>query len=230
MIKLVICYNDGADAVLPEFPFLTELLANTKAESLQRERAHAYLTLKLSYELLFGASMPTLRKNELGRPEFVGNTVPRDFSVSHTAGLSVIAYLIGEGKVGVDAEGEREVCKNDKIRERFLKNVNINLPNNLKNVEIYFFELSNCALKKIDTPKDFSNILEDAQSDNLPSDFFSLWCTAEATVKADGGGFSSISKTEELLKHASLALFTFSEKKKKYRIALSNIPLSCGEI
>ncbi len=224
MIKLVICHNGGGAVAPLDFPYLEKLISETKSDKLKEERTHAYLTLKLSYEQLFGAPVPNIVKSELGRPSFEGASPDFDFSVSHTDGFSVIAFICGTGRVGVDIEEEREREKSTEIRRRFLNNVNISLPKTLEDTEIYFFRLSSGALEKLDTPRDFLLCDRNERGEDTVSEFFSLWCSAEAVMKADGRGFSSLSDMKKILPYSHLSLYSFKDDKKKYRIALSYIP------
>ena len=137
-----------------------------------------------------------------------------DFNITHTDGLCAVAFLSGNGRIGVDVECEKEVKNADKIYERHLKNINKTLHNTLKDVEIFVTELRNNSLEILNTVPvselDFEKgvTLADGGSLSLSSDgFFTLWTLAEATVKAEGGGFESLREVPKLLERShSLSL------------------------
>jgi phosphopantetheinyl transferase len=137
-----------------------------------------------------------------------------DFNITHTDGLCAVAFLSGEGRIGVDAEYEKKVKNADKIYKRHLKNINKTLHNSLRDVEIFVTELRNNSLEILNTVPvselDFEKgiVLADGGSLSLSSDgFFTLWTLAEAAVKAEGGGFESLGEVPKILERShSLSL------------------------
>ncbi|MBQ7363117.1 MAG: hypothetical protein IJW48_01560 [Clostridia bacterium] len=236
MIRLVICKNgDGGAAVPPDFPFLRELVSKTGSNRLKSERISAYLALKYSYEKLFLHTFPTITKDEKERPCFTRpNEFVSDFSISHTSGISVIAFLSGEGRVGVDAELEYSSEKLDGISNKFFKKANFDLQRRELCVEIMIAELYNDSVKFIDTLPIVTNKIDStilfSSSDTELSyvrlgdfDFFDRWTSLEALLKADGGGFSSLSLINELLPESLSLGLRMSVGNDVYRISLCHL-------
>ncbi len=236
MIRLVICKTArGGTDVPPDFPFLTELISKTGSEKLKRERIAAYLTLKCSYERFFGTPLPALRKSEMGRTELderCGHVC--DFNISHTDGLCAVAYLDEDGRIGVDAEEEREADSHSKIADRFLKNVNISSQKHVDRIEIVLAEAVASEIRFLDTAtvltgKECGTVSSDPCDSKASlslvtsDDFFSRWGTLEAVLKADGGGFSSFSSFDELIKRAEVIHFRLVTCAQVYRISLARL-------
>ena len=234
MIRLVIIKNKcGGEPSLPAYENL--FIDPVSNEKMNRESICAYLALNCFYEKSFGCKLPKIRKNANGRPEFSQKSrYVSDFNLSHTENLCVLAILTDEGKIGVDAECEREIKSAERISERYLNNIsctNNSLHNQLVDFKILFAEFDGISVKFSDTVELEELVLKkeiilssgEALTLSDGEDFFSRWTLLEALVKADGLGFAAASAASDIERRARSLTLSLKTDEGCYKISLSHL-------
>ena len=219
-------------------PFMSKLIGDGKSDLVRRERIGSYLALKLTYEKLYGTSMPSLYKDSFGKVHFKENdecnTAP-SFNISHSCGVCAIFFSDPDALAGVDIEKCDSSRACEKIEKRFLNNVNnyLQIPR-LDDQIIYYAELSDDGERldvfmpvlsdhknRLDGASDcFTDTSTDVRGHiALPCSltmtvakeysFFKKWTATEALLKADGRGFSALSSLDEIARHSRLTSYQF---------------------
>jgi phosphopantetheinyl transferase len=192
MIKIYLLDFNGAEADINYLSALPPYIENTKNEKLRRERIFSYSLLKYAYAHSFSSQMPTLLRDENGRPYFASGTV--DFNLSHDAEMAALVISDDE-RCGVDVQLVTNSVSEDlrsKTKKRYEKN-----------------RVSEAieALEKTDgdiiilTVSDNGKIISASDKDYVVTyesepDFFSHWTALEAIAKADGRGLSDFEKID----------------------------------
>ncbi len=137
-------------------------------------------------------------KDEFGKPYFDDTSL--GFSISHNEDMVLVAYE-KEGAVGADVESEIPCVKTEKISARFPAIAS--LKTEISNEEIEAFLM--------DENGNFKPITLSSADD----DFTAKWTAAEAIMKCDGRGFSTISDLDRLQKEMMILTKTvhFGDKK-----------------
>lgn len=173
----------------------------------------ASLILDSVFDLVGFASFPvpgSMKKDGFGKPSFGKSEIK--ISVAHEENYAVAAYSIGR-EIGVDIEGEIDEKKAEKLALRFPKIASLNIENkgDKKAVgeKIIFLEM------KEDGSAEPLNL--------LPADgsFSAKWTAAEALMKCDGRGFSSLSELDILAEKMAFSSFSFPWEKEKIYVSIA---------
>lgn len=230
MIKLFISDISALDMSLTadkveKFKFLSELVINTKNEKHRRERIGAYITLFECYFKLTGKALPDLFRDEKGKVQFVSDEKKHStnclFNISHTDNVVVIAFCTSPPykSVGVDIEQKRDVTNADRLNERYLKNAN----NGLQNIKHSDVQIEMIKMSSQGCITFMSSFSGEVVANRDTCSFIDNWTGLEAVLKADGGGFSSLSKISELSSNANILNFSICLQNKEYSLALALI-------
>ncbi len=175
---------------------------DTVKARIRSESALAYALLNALYLKIYGSPSPKIKRLDGGKPCFVGAGAP-SFNISHTEG-AVLAVIDTDGAdIGADIQSAIKPDMASRLLERydFLSSVKAGAAiDNLvflvaergENGELSFSELS--------TP-----LCEKASS------FEARWTLCEALLKADGGGFRSVSKIGSFSEYKSLTFTPFAD-------------------
>ncbi len=178
------CFKGGKifkNLLFPDGEKVKQKILDTKNPELKMERISAY---SLLYKALsdFALTEKEIDFDEKGRP-FIENTCV-DISISHTKNAVVVALTDTPSlRIGADIEF---VCKKSQdVAEKFISRYVANFPLTEKSNEsqIFFFELTNEGFKQIDNQLPYD---EEAANGLIK------WCTLEAALKCEGGGFSDL--------------------------------------
>lgn len=171
------------------------LFFTTEKASREKESLTARALLSDFYKKIFGCTHPEIKKSELGKPYFDFPS-PRSISISHSDGAIAIALSDEKAEVGIDIQSEIEAEKAYRISHRFpfVK-------------ERFFKEITDVCVFKATLNRDSFSFEKISPSPCQNGDFTLLWTITEAVLKADGGGFSSAKKLEELEKICNIFNF-----------------------
>ncbi len=173
----------------------------------------ASLTLESVFNLVFFASYPipgALVKDSFGKPKFEGCDVK--FSIAHSEKFVVVAYTRGQD-IGVDVEEEIPLEKAEKVAKKFpaIASLDSEKGSGKKNddTKICLFEMLECGKFEPLSP--------------IPADdcFTAKWTAAEAIMKCDGRGFSTLGELESLNKNMNVFCFSLPFENKKTYISLA---------
>jgi len=183
------------------------LFFTTEKASREKESLTARALLSDFYKKIFGCTHPEIKKSELGKPYFDFPS-PRSISISHSDGAIAIALSDEKAEVGIDIQSEIEKEKEARISKRF-PFIKERCFKNISNVCVFKATLNGAgfSFEKI-SPSPCQN-----------GDFTLLWTITEAVLKADGGGFTSAKKLDDIEKHCSL----FSFKERGYYISIAKV-------
>lgn len=150
----------------------------------------------------------TFEKDDIGKPYFTGTNLR--VSIAHNEDFVVIAYAKWGG-IGVDIESEIDEEKAEKLSKRF---PNIGLLKAEQNGDgsigkILAFEMS---VEDVFTPISLAS---------ADCSFTAKWTAAEAIMKCDGGGFSSLPELQKLGADMNTFSFTFDAEEKKQYVSIS---------
>lgn len=192
MIKIYLLDFSGADAdgvyrtALPSY--IESYIDKTGNEALKRERIFSYFLLSYAYEKEFSCVLPSIERDENGRPYIPD--LPVDFNISHDGEISAVV-LSDDGRVGIDIQlckadvSERLIRKTEKIYEE--KVAAIKEKSEAINTRPKMLTYSNGALTYCDI---------DIFSQSAETEFFAKWSQLEAISKADGRGLALFSEID----------------------------------
>ena len=166
-----------------------------KDRQVQHERCGAYLILSAIMTEMFGG-MLYINREKNGKPYFDRSSGVK-FSISHSSNAVAVA-ISTDDCVGVDIQGEIDQNRAERLERRFFSELAISdryadviymfcvLE---KNGDIEFYPLS--AENKCSALKNKAEnfVLQNAK---LTDSFSAKWTLYEATMKCDGGGFTSL--------------------------------------
>lgn len=161
-------------------------------DELRKERCGAYLLLSVIVREIFGA-MPAVLFSQNGKPYFEKG-VGIYFNLSHAADLIAVS-ISDEGAVGVDAEAEISPEKAARLEARFFSELSIS--ERPLNVEYAFCEISEDGIVKLqqimseELPFGLSEKTKISRV-NQSYSFGARWTIYEASLKCNGGGFTSL--------------------------------------
>lgn len=183
------------------------LFFTTEKASREKESLTARALLSDFYKKIFGCTHPEIKKSELGKPYFDFPS-PRSISISHSDGAVAVAISDEKVDIGIDVQSEIEAEKAYRISRRFpfVK-------------ERFFKEITDVCVFKATLIRDSFSFEELSASPYQKSNFTLWWTNTEAALKADGGGFTSAKKLDDIEKHCSL----FSFKENKFYISVAKI-------
>ena len=230
--------------LVSSFPFLENLSKATKNKQTRLQRMGAYLTLKGAYEKIFEREMPDIIRDENGKPRFVpysfrDNSPLIPFSISHTDTLAAVAFADCETtSIGVDIERKSCIKKIRKISDRFLKNVNYDLLNQINEpVMIAFITLLDNGnigelnavpmLLSIDDNGDKSpgrvefSLTELDISQTKELNYYTRWTLTESALKADGRGFGAISEINTAFSHSRSVSYWIHSPRDEFSLSLT---------
>lgn len=173
------------------------LFLPSEGMSREKESLTARALLSDFYINIFGSEPPKIKKSELGKPYFDFPSSP-PFSISHSDGAVAVAISDENADVGIDVQSEIEAEKACRISHRFpfVK-------------ERFFEKIANVCVFKAALNRDGFSFEELSVSPCQKNEFTLWWTSTEAVLKADGGGFTSSKKLDELEKICSV--FSFEE-------------------
>ena len=192
MIKIYLLDFSGAAAdgvcrtALPSS--IQNYIEKTGNASLRRARLFSYLLLSYAYEKEFSRALPSIERDENGRPYFKCDSI--DFNLSHDGEFAAV-ILSDEGRAGIDIQlckagaSERLVKKTEKIYGEKLEA--IKEKSEAINAQPIMLAYSNGALTYCDI---------DIISQSSEAEFFAKWSQLEAIAKADGRGLSLFSEID----------------------------------
>lgn len=188
---------------------LKERASRPIGAKISTERVCAYALLnKLLSDMKISSENIAVSVDEGGKPYV--SALSGGFSLSHTDGLVMLAYN-EDGGIGCDAEKKQNLLSEriKRIEERFLKK--------------YGGEYSHLDERfKIFTCKHSNGGISITEADVTQNSFeVSKWVLAEAVLKLDGGGFSSLCGIEEIEKNSLVFASSISLSGEKYDIAVA---------
>lgn len=183
------------------------LFFTTEKASREKESLTARALLSDFYKKFFGCTHPEIKKSELGKPYFDFPS-PRSISISHSDGAVAVAISDEKIDIGIDVQSEIEAEKAYRISRRFpfVK-------------ERFFEKIANACVFKATLNRDGFSFEELSVSPCQKNEFTLWWTSTEAVLKADGGGFTSVKKLDDIEKHCSL----FSFKERGYYISIAKV-------
>ena len=234
MLKIYLIATNGIspnakNALLSSLPpSLYDRASRQIGGEINEERVCAYaLVERLISDVGAFASAVTVCEGERGKPYI--KALPGGFSISHTSGLAMLAYN-SSGEIGCDAEDACALsCERiKKIEDRFLKKYVGEYEVLDDRIEIRVFTatdegcLEEVLSKDINDPEAFTKAGEGYISRDLSR--VGKWTLAEALLKLDGGGFSSLCSIEKIEKssHVFASRINFAEGNYDIAIAINN--------
>ena len=171
---------------------LFEHINSVSNQRLKKERCGAYLLLSLVVKNMLGF-MPRVEFSQSGKPYF-DREYGIYFNLSHTSDLVALS-LSDEGCVGVDAEAEISPERAARLERRFFSELSIN--SKPVNVRYSFCKMKESGDAELFTVEDekFSEVTALASTltrVNYTCDFGARWTLYEASLKCNGGGFTSL--------------------------------------
>lgn len=194
-------YKDMCQAL---FESLDAYIADSgKKNRGERELVSSLLIKSVFHLRSFGeiSKIPkAFKKDDQGKPYFEDFDI--SFNIAHSDGLVVIAYGKNE-KIGVDTECEIEEKRAANLSLRFPMIASLKTEKCPEKIEAYVMG-HNGEFTAVDL--DFSG-----------EDFTEKWTVAEALMKCDGRGFSTLSSLERLAEKMKSCTFIYEcEKGKNY--------------
>ena len=190
----------GAVAPLPssDYPaprFRKEILEHINSvsnERLKKERCSAYLLLSLVVREFLGF-MPQVKFTQSGKP-YIDSGSGLYFNLSHTTDLVALS-ISDEGSVGVDAEGEIAPERASRLEARFFSELSIS--SRPLDVKYAFCKISEDGhLVLWSETEEGAAVFElgcaTISRVNQRASFAARWTLYEASLKCNGGGFTSL--------------------------------------
>lgn len=231
MLKIYLIATNGIspnakNALLSSLPpALYDRASRLIGGEINEERVCAYaLVERLISDVGAFTSAVTVCEGERGKPYI--KALPGGFSISHTRGLAMLAYN-SNGEIGCDAEAVHTLScdRVKKIEDRFLKKYSGECEVLDEQVEICVFTVTDeGGLKEvfsdsINDPESLTKAKEGCISRDLSR--VGKWTLAEALLKLDGGGFSSLCSIEKLEKSSRVFASRIDLAEGKYDIAIA---------
>jgi phosphopantetheinyl transferase len=191
---------------------------------LRKERCAAYYLLSALCQKIIGF-VPKIEWNNIGKPCFVNTCL--HFNLSHTNNM-VAVTLSDQGSVGVDVEGEIEEERAARLERRFFSELSIS-DRPLK-VQYFYCQFGPIGGKFIPLDECFSDcdsILKDSTPIKSFEKIFSSesfaakWTLFEASLKCDGGGFTSLPCLNMLLLETKADIRLIVTEGEKYYLSTS---------
>ena len=181
------------------FMIYVALFIQNDSVSHSEESIIARALLSDLYKKVFGEKIPEIKKCKLGKPYFDFQDAP-PFSISHSDGAVAVALSNEKGEVGIDIQSKIDEEKRARISRRFpfVK-------------ERVFKELSDVCFFKATLNSGNFSFEEFSESPCQKSDFTLYWTSTEAILKAEGGGFTSAKKLDELEKTHEVSSFLIGD-------------------
>ena len=179
-----------------------------KNENQVREKSYTYaLLLKALFHSGYKGEV-MLGSGKFGKPTLCDEDYL--ISLSHTDGLCAVA-ISDENEVGIDVEKLRENERMKLLAQRFLKGFSYKAKEPFGVAELYLYDYKEDSLLEI---------LKDVKECGESFDLTHSWTAAEALLKCDGGGFSSLASLSLIEKECELYSFVFGETE-KYSVTLA---------
>ena len=171
---------------------LLDHIRSVSNERLRKERCGAYLLLSAVVKNMLGF-VPEVKFSQNGKP-FFEREWGIYFNLSHTNDLVAVS-LSDEGSVGVDAEAEISPERAARLEARFFSELSINSrPLDVRYAFCKIDESGEIDLAAVEA--DFSSEICIHKSTvarvNYTCDFGARWTLYEASLKCNGGGFTSL--------------------------------------
>ena len=170
--------------------------------------------------------IPSLIFTKNGKPYLSGTAY--GISISHTDGLSLVAISDKENdEIGVDIEkiNERTVSVAQRFLSRYTEKFHI-LPYDLfaeyeylDREDIFLYTLDENGLSRLDN---YDILFTDIVTGNEGSVLD--WCTTEALLKADGGGFASLPQIKQISDKGAPRTGKIIYKNIPYAVSLCKLP------
>ena len=190
----------GAVAPLPSSNYsapklrkeIFEHINSVSNERLKKERCSAYLLLSLVVREFLGF-MPQVKFTQSGKP-YIDSGSGLYFNLSHTTDLVALS-ISDEGSVGVDAEGEIAPERASRLEARFFSELSIS--SRPLDVKYAFCKISEDGRFSLFTEKEESPTVSKLGGATLSrvnqgASFAARWTLYEASLKCNGGGFTSL--------------------------------------
>lgn len=194
----------------------------------QAERVLAYSLLSYGLEKIFcELEMPALEISKNGKPGF-SNTNELCFSVSHSHGVIAVALSRGENiSLGVDVQKVETVEpeKFSRICDRFTKGIDSDTcrtflgVDDLKNGKAGIVLHTLCLRENNNSYELYPSEKGFVQTNEpYPAE---LWTSAEAVLKMEGGGFSSLERLKSISSRASIYSLSLKINEESYSLSLA---------
>ena len=171
---------------------ILEHIKSVSNDKFRKERCGAYLLLSAAVKKMLGF-MPPVHFSQSGKPYF-DEEIKIYFNISHTTDLVAVS-ISDESAVGVDAEAEISLERAARLEARFFSELSIS--ERPLDVIYAFCEISedgNILIREIEN-KNISEIQSGKtkiSSVNQSYSFGARWTIYEASLKCNGGGFTSL--------------------------------------
>lgn len=173
---------------------LSHILSASNAE-VRHERLGAYLLLSSVVKIMFG-KMPEVLRTDNGKPYF-SREHKIFFGMSHSGDVAAISISV-EKAVGVDVEGEIDADRAARLEKRFFSELSFSeLPADVKYTFVKMEKTGECSFYPLCCPagqKKYINkeCITSLYPTGYHESFSAKWTLYEATLKCDGGGFTSL--------------------------------------
>jgi len=193
---------------------------------LKSERCAAYYLLSALCKKIIGFT-PKIVWNNIGKPSFVNNCF--HFNLSHTKNMVAVS-VSDQGAVGVDVECEISEERAARLERRFFSELSIS--DRPLDVQYFYCRINSFGGEFIPLSENFSEVGE-VFCDNavLPirsfkktfvsESFSAKWTLYEASLKCDGGGFTSLPCLNMLLLETKADLILVETEDEKYYLSTS---------
>lgn len=186
-----------------------EKIKETKNERLCRERICAY-SLALRALKDFDLPEEKIEKDfafsESGKPYLKECDI--ELSISHSGGMAAVAVCCGRS-CGVDIEKAQ--------KEKFETVRRITDKYSKTNLEVCFDLYDN--IKTVTDEYGRITRLNSNEKDDISP--FLKWCSVEAALKCDGGGFLSASRLDDISKEVKICLFRYDVGNEIFAVSLA---------
>ena len=193
---------------MADLVFSLEGYINTSGKANRDERIlTAFLILESLPTLPFFAakSVPSsLKKSIHGKPYFENSSIK--INIAHNEDFVLVAYD-ENAEIGVDLEGEIEPQKVEKLSERFAS------ISSLKTAKLEE-KISAFIMKE-------NGKFESIKFSTADENFTTKWTTAEAIMKCDGRGFSTLPELEKIKEKMKICTMVFDSENGKEYIAVA---------
>ncbi len=203
------------------------------------EHTAAYISLSYLLKKFLGIDMPKVKYNKKSKPYFTNNDVKCEFNISHSENFVVLALsFIGENEqgkfdtppsVGVDIEPVMTPKRKEAIEARYLSKLDFSpLEVNSEILPTYIHLSINECGKVSEVPGKYTVCSVNKKSiitnENYNVDSATARFTVlEAALKAEGGGFSSLSRFFDILSHTRTTTIKLTGEKPEYYISVAEM-------
>lgn len=225
MIKAFVCDTraltaSGAEKMINETPAIAGVIS---ARSSVRwiESAAAYILLVHALHTLGYSEIPTVGKDERGKPCFASRIGEKiGFSISHRPGVALVAIATG-GECGADIEVEFDPERAARIEERYLSGIgsiggthcecSITVTRMDEDGNVSF------DVKKLNNDYDYLQIEAKSTADTATI----KWTLLEAVLKLEGSGVSGRAKFDDIYADTATAHFELCIGDERYALTLA---------